>query len=108
MKIEITLDLHKEKGTNNLLVDFQDVFHFIGEGTRKEADLGFYLEKWCEWVNYYFTHSATVNGNIEETQLRSWIDGYNYAKHIDEQKFHDRYVLNMRGYLITIYKPFKI
>jgi hypothetical protein len=107
-KIEITFNLHQEKGTNNLLVDFQDVFKFIGESTRKEVELGFYLEKWCEWLNYYFTHSPTANGNIDEAHLRSWIDGYNYAKKIDEQEFHDRYVLSMRGYLITLYKPFSI
>lgn len=108
MKVEITLNLHKEKGTNNLLVDFQDVFNFIGEKTRKEVELGYYLEIWCKWLNYYFTHTSTANGNIEEAQLRSWIDGYNYAKKIDEQVFQDRYVLSMRGYLITLYKPFAI
>lgn len=108
MKVEITLGLHKEKGTNNLLVDFQDVFDFVGESTRKEVELGYYLEKWCMWLNYYFVNTPTANGNIDEAQLRGWIDGYNYAKHIDEQEFHDRYVLSMRGYLITLYKPFSI
>ena len=108
MKVEITFNLHKEKGTNNFLVDFQDVFEFIGEQTRAEVELGFYLGKWCDWLNYYFTHSPTANGNIDEERLRSWIDGYNYAKKIDEQEFHDRYVLSMRGYLITLYKPFTI
>lgn len=108
MKKEITLDLHKEKGTNYLLLESQDVFKFIGENTNAEQQLFHYLDKWCEWLNYYFTHSITCNGNIEETQLRSWIDGYNYAKQIDEIEHKDRYVLSMRGYLITIYKPFAI
>ena len=108
MKIEIILNVHKENGTNALLLNSQDVFNFIGESTNAEMQLFYYLDKWCEWLNYYFTHSSTCNGNIEETQLRSWLSGYNYAKHIDEQEFRDRYVLNMRGYLITIYKPFKI
>lgn len=108
MKKEIILNVHKEKGTNNLLLDAQDVFDFIGESTNAELQLFYYLEKWCDWLNYYFTHSSTCNGNIEEIQLRAWISGYNYAKHIDEQEFHDRYVLNMRGYLITLYKPFAI
>ena len=44
---------------------------------------------------------------IEEIQLRSWLDGYNYAKQIDEQEFNDRYILVMRGYEITIMKPRK-
>ena len=108
MKKEITLNLHREKGTNNLLVDFQDVFDFIGETTKAEVELGYYLEIWCKWLNYYFTHSPTANGNVDETQLRAWIDGYNYAKHIDEQEFSDRYVLSMRGYIVTLYKPFSI
>ena len=108
MKVEITLNLHREKGTNNLLLDSQDVFDFIGESTNAEMQLFYYLDRWCEWLNYYFTHSATCNGNVEEAQLRSWLCGYNYAKRIDEQEFNDRYVLSMRGYLITIYKPFAI
>ena len=107
MKKKILLDLHKESGTNNLLLDSQDVFNFIGESTNEEMRLFYYLDNWCEWLNYYFTHSATCNGNIKEIQLRSWIDGYNYAKQIDEQEFNDRYILVMRGYEITIMKPRK-
>ncbi len=106
MKKIITLNLHKEKGTKNRLLDSQDVFNFIGENTTAEMQLFFYLDKWCEWLNYYFTHKATCNGNIEEAQLRSWINGYNYAKQIDEQEFDDRYVLVMRGFVVTIFKPF--
>lgn len=108
MKKEITLNLHREKGTNNLLLDSQDVFDYIGENTNAEVQLFYYLDKWCEWLNYYFTHSSTCNRNLEEAQLRAWICGYNYAKQIDEQEFNDRYVLVMRGYCITIYKPFQI
>lgn len=106
MKKEIILELHHEKGTNNLLLDSQDVFHFIGEATDRERELFFYIDKWCEWLNYYFTHSATCNGNPDELQMRSWLQGYNYAKKIEEHEYDDRYVLSMRGYLITIYKPF--
>lgn len=108
MKTEITLDLHKEKGTKYLLLDSQDVFNFISENTNAEMQLFYYLDKWCEWLNYYFTHTSTCNGNIEEAQLRSWIEGFNYAKRIDEIEYKDRYVLTMRGYIITIYKPFEL
>ena len=107
MKKKILLELHKESGTNNLLLDSQDVFEFIGESTNEEMRLFYYIDKWCEWLNYYFTHTVTCNGNIEEIQLRSWLDGYNYAKQIDEQEFNDRYILVMRGYEITIMKPRK-
>lgn len=106
MKKKILLDLHHEKGTNNLLLDSQDVFNYIGESTKAEMQLFYYLDKWCEWLNYYFTHSSTCNGNVEEAQLRSWIGGYNYAKGIDEQEFKDCYILVMRGYEVTIKKPF--
>ena len=106
MKKKILLDLHHEKGTNNLLLDSQDVFDYIGESTKAEMQLFYYLDKWCEWLNYYFTHSSTCNGNLEEAQLRSWIGGYNYAKGIDEQEFEDCYILVMRGYEVTIKKPF--
>ena len=108
MKKKILLDLHKEAGTNNLLLDSQDVFNFIGENTTEEMQLFYYLDNWCEWLNYYFTHTTTCNGNIEKIQLRSWLSGYNYAKRIDEQEFHDRYILIMRGYEITIMNPFFI
>ena len=106
MKKKILLDLHHEKGTNNLLLDSQDVFNYIGESTKVETQLFYYLDKWCEWLNYYFTHSSTCNGNLEEAQLRAWIGGYNYAKGIDEQEFKDCYILVMRGYEVTIKKPF--
>lgn len=106
MKKKILLDLHHEKGTNNLLLDSQDVFNYIGESTKAEMQLFYYLDKWCEWLNYYFTHSSTCNGNLEEAQLRAWIGGYNYAKGIDEQEFKDCYILVMRGYEVTIKKPF--
>lgn len=108
MKVEITLNLHREKGTNFLLLDHQDVYRFIGEETTREVELGLYLEKWCEWLNYYLINSVPAHGDVGGARLRSWIDGYNYAKHIDEQEFHNRYVLSMRGYLITLYKPFEI
>lgn len=106
MKKKILLDLHHEKGTNNLLLDSQDVFNYIGETAKAEMQLFYYLDKWCEWLNYYLTHSTTCNGNLEEAQLRAWIGGYNYAKGIDEQEFHDCYILVMRGYEVTIKKPF--
>ena len=106
MKKEILLDLHHEKGTNNLLLDSQDVFDYIGESTKAEIQLFCYLDKWCEWLNYYFTHSATRNGNLEEAKLRAWIDGYNYAKGIDEQELDSSYLLVMKGYRIVIRKPF--
>lgn len=105
MKKKITLNLHSEPGTKNMLLDSQEVFDFIGETTDEELQLFYYIDKWCEWLNYYFTHSSTCNGNIEEVQMRSWLCGYNYAKQIDEQEFEDRYVLTMRKYIVTIYKP---
>lgn len=107
MKVEITLDLHREKGTNLLLLEHQDVFKFIGENTRAEVELGYYLEKWCDYLNHPLVNSIPVHGDIKGTELRCWIDGYNYAKHIREEEFHDCYVLIMRGYLVTIKKPFE-
>lgn len=45
MKKKILLDLHQEKETNNLLLDSQDVFKYIGESTKAEMQLFYYLEK---------------------------------------------------------------
>lgn len=105
---KITLGLHRVEGTDNLVLDIQDAFKYIGEGTIAERMLLSYLRVWCDWLNYPFHYSQTCNGNIEEAQMRSWLLGYNFAKGIDEQEFPYGYVLSMRGYLITIDKPFKI
>ena len=45
MKKKILLELHKESGTNNLLLDSQDVFKFIGESTNEEMQLFYYIDK---------------------------------------------------------------
>lgn len=44
MKKKILLELHKESGTNNLLLDSYDVFKFVGE-SKDEVRLFYYLDK---------------------------------------------------------------
>lgn len=107
-KKKIELNVKLEKGTNNLLLDSQDAFDVLGEKTEEEMRLFQYIDKWCQWLNYYFTHSPTCNGNIEETSLRAWIGGFNFAEGIEEEEFDNRYVLTMKGYTIILYKPFSI
>lgn len=106
MKIKIILKVHPAKGASYSLLEHQDIYEFIGESTVEEIDLAFYISKWCDWLNHYVTDSVPVHGDIKGTELRSWIQGYNYAKHVDETEFSDSYVLSMKGYLITIYKPY--
>lgn len=105
MKKKILLDLHHEEGTNYLLLDSQDVFKFIDENNKEDVKIFYYLEKWCQYLNYYLINTVTCNGNIDAAQLRSWINGYNFAKNIVEQEFDNYYILKMKEYEITIKKP---
>lgn len=108
MKKTILIDVHKEAGTNALLLDSQDAFNFIGETELQEMEIYYYIEKWSEYLNYPFTHSSTCNGNPDLSSLRGFIDGYNFAKHAEEQEFTDRFVVTMRNFVITFMKPFMI
>lgn len=100
--------MHREKGTDVLLLDSQDAFRFIGETKPQEMEIYYYIEKFCDYLNYPFTHSSTCNGNPDHSLLRGFIDGYNFAKHADEQEFDDRVVVTMRNFVITFMKPFAI
>ena len=107
MRRSIELKLHHEEGTFLHLLESQDIYDFVDESSVEDVELAYYVEKWCEWLNYFFLNDATVNGNLEEARLRGWINGYNYAKHVDEQEYDDRYILVMKKYVITIHKPKK-
>lgn len=49
-----------------------------GEGIKK--DLVWLWNKLVDYGNYWQLHSPTVNGNIDFSCLRSWIDGFCAAK----------------------------
>lgn len=108
MKKTILIDVHKETGSNALLLDSQDAFKFIGELELQEMEIYYYIEKWCEYLNYPFIKSSTCNGNLDLSLLRGFIDGYNFAKHAEEQEFEDKFVVTMRNFVITFMKPFEI
>lgn len=108
MKKKILLDLHPEEETNYLLLDSQDAFKFIDENNKEDVKLFYYLEKWCQYLNYYLINTVTCNGNIDAAQLKAWISGYNFAKDIIEQEFDNCYILTMKKYEITIKKPLSL
>lgn len=107
MKKEITLGLH-HKEEYALTLESQDVFKYISEETKSEIELAFYIDKWCQYLNYYIFHNEEIMfGDAEYARLEGWIDGYNYAKSIDVNDCRDRVEIIMRGYFITLMKPFK-
>lgn len=99
-KIQIILDAHLEDGSNDLLLDYRDAFKFIDE---KEVELIEYIKTWCDWLNSCVTHK-----DVEAALLRQWIDGYNFANHVIEEAFNEKYTLTLENHVITIYKPFSL
>lgn len=106
MKKKIELIAKREVGSNLYLLDSQDIFDYVGEEKREDIQLYYYLDKWCDYLNYPFMHSYTAYGNPDESLLRGFIDGFNYAKSIREEQTDTHYYLSMRGYEIKIEKPY--
>lgn len=106
MKKRIVLELHKQD--NAYILESQDVFQYIGETDKQEIDLAFYIDKWCQYLNYYIFHSKEMMfGDAEYTRLEGWIDGYNHAKSIQVDYCNDRIEISMRKYHIVLKKPYK-
>lgn len=108
MKMEIVLDLHRLENTNCMVLDSQDIYKYIGENSKSDIELACYIDKFCQWLNWDILNTPTAYGDPDKTELRGWIRGYNYAKSIQMDCYKDRVELNMRGYKVTLYKPWKM
>lgn len=106
MKKKIVLELHKQD--NACVLESQDVYQYIGEADKQEIELAFYIDKWCQYLNYYIFHSKEMMfGDAEYARLQGWLDGYEHAKNIHVDHYSDRIEINMRGYRITLKKPYE-
>ena len=107
MKIE--LELHK--CGNALLLESQDVYEYIGESTESEIMLAYYIDKWCQYLNYHISglhNKEMAFGDTEYEGLCQWITGYNYAKKIDVSHENSAVHIKHGKYKITLNKPFEI
>lgn len=105
MKIE--LELHKEG--NVLLLDSQDIYNYVGENTKADLMLAYYIDKWCEYLNYPFLHNDEMKfGDPEKSRLEGWITGYNFAKNVGIKMEKGVVVLRHGKHTITLNKPFEI
>lgn len=106
MAIKITLDLHKDG--NALVLNPQDIYNYIGESTPKEIELAYYIDKYCEYLNYYiYNNKEMAFGDPFIARLEGWLAGYEYAKKIEVTKNKDVVEIKMRGYRIILNKPFE-
>lgn len=105
--ITIELDLHKEG--NNLLLNSQDIYKYVGEITEDDIELAYYIDKYCQYLNYYVIHSREVMfGDTEYARLEGWLDGYNCAKKYLVQKRSGGFEIKTELYHIILPTPYKI
>ena len=108
MKTIIELKLHKDEEVNSLILDFNDVYKFIGEIDKDDIEVAFYINKWCDYLNYRVYHNEEMCfGDTELARLDGWITGYNHAKKIDVKHFTGRVEIKMRKYSIILHRPYK-
>ena len=107
MAKNITLELHKDG--NWLVLDSQDIYDYIGESTEQEIELAFYIDKWCEYLNYYaYSNKEMKFGDPFISRLEGWLAGYNQAKKIKIEETKEFVKIKMRGYDILLWRPFEI
>lgn len=105
---EITLDLHKEGDA--LVLNSQDIYNFIGSLTDEEIRLAYYIDKWCQYLNYFLVgnNKEMAFGDVIYARLESWIDGYNFAAKYQVDWHRDRVEIKTKKHLIVLKKPFEI
>ena len=103
MKIE--LELHRDG--NLLVLDSKDIYKYIGEETKADLDFAYYIDQWCQYLNYSMYNSETAFGSPQKSLLKGWIDGYNFAKKI-EPKYEKGFIVFQHGkYSVTLNEPFE-
>lgn len=104
---KIVLELHKDGDW--LVLNSQDIYDYIGESTEQEIELAFYIDKWCEYLNYYaYSNRDMKFGDPFISRLEGWLSGYNQAKKIKTEETKEFVKIKMRGYNILLHKPFEI
>ena len=107
MAMKITLPLHKEG--NALVLNSQDVYKYLKEDDYKEIELAYYIDKYCEYLNYYiYNNKELAFGDPFIAKLEGWLAGYECAKKAEVTNNKDVIEIKMRGYHIILNKPFEI
>ena len=107
MEKKITLELHKDGDW--LVLKSQDIYDYIGESTLQEIELAYYIDKWCEYLNYYaYSNKDMKFGDPFIARLEGWLTGYNQAKKIEVEETKTSVKIKMRGYEILLWRPFEI
>lgn len=105
MKIE--LELHKEDDL--LLLNSQDIYKYIDESTEEDIRLAYYIDKWCQCLNYPFINNDEMMfGDPFRSGIEGWIAGYNYAKKISVEHKNGVVIIHHKKHTITLNKPFRI
>ena len=105
--MKITLELHKEG--NSLLLNSQDIYEYVGETTDADFVLAYYIDKWCEYLNYPLIHNNEMKfGDPEKTRLEGWLSGFNFAKRVDVKMEGGVVILRYGKHKIILNKPFEI
>lgn len=103
--MEIILELHQSD--NFFTLDFQDIYQYVKEYETADVELAYYIERWCEYLNYPIHHNNEMAfGDVELARLEGWITGYNHAKKINVSHFTDRVEIKMHKHFIILKKPY--
>ena len=107
---KIKLELHKVD-EKYLMLESQDVYKFVGESTNADMDLALYVDKWCEYLNWFIggMHNNDMKfADGEYYTLKGWLNGYNFAKKYDVT--HKKGIVEIKGrnLLIELAIPFEI
>ena len=105
----IHLKLHRE--ANSLMLDSQDIYDYVGEEKAEDLELACYVDKWCEYLNWYVggIHNTEMKfGDTDYAKLGSWLDGYNFAKKYEVSYSKNRTEIKTKKYLIILDTPFDI
>ena len=105
---KIVLELQKDTESNACTLNHQDIYNYVGECTEQEVEFALYIEKWCEYLNYYILNNKEMAfGDTDYARLEGWLAGYNFAKKIDVTNFKDRVEIKMKGYFVILNRPFE-
>lgn len=107
--IEMKIELELHKVDDALLLESTDIYKYIGEATKQEMMLAYYIDQWCKSLNYPLLHNQEMAfGDPEKAMLDGWIAGYNFAKNIDVSDDQGCVIIHHGKYEITLNKPFAL
>lgn len=106
MTMKIELKLHQFD--QFLLLESADIYDFVGESKNADLELAYYVDMWCQYLNYPFLHSKNLKfADADYAKLEGWITGYNFAKKIDVDDRNGVIAFRFGKHEIVLNKPFE-